>query len=313
MRVISFREPDLACIAGSPTHIVSSSAPPSIPVTPNTTSTSLPLSSPGYEVTSSSTTLSSSPPSRRSRPRPKEAHQAAPSSQDASRPQLVDYIKQLHGLTKKRTPGGKTAKKTGMPEQPRASTSRPILPRLELPPANLSADPKDNATERAALEAASSGGSRYAAIAPAGPTRPTVSEEGHHGPAQAQRRWPWLQPAPVPSSTGVADPGLSPSAAATLRNLQSIAPRMPVMGTQLPGEQHSPPRTRRAIAHDAQTIHSGTTIPTSTSPHRQGTYGTSGSSPPLHMTGIRHSQAYQTVAGQHHYITDSLVHVSPDS
>ncbi|KAI0084513.1 hypothetical protein BDY19DRAFT_524777 [Irpex rosettiformis] len=283
---------------GSPT-LISSSAPPSVPVTPGITTSSLPLSSPGYEATSSGHALSSSPPTRRSRPKLKEG-QAAPSSQDSNRPgpgQLVDYIKQIHGLTKKRTPGGKTAKKAGTSEQPRASTSRPILPRLELPPANLSTDSKGKTTERAALEAASSGGSRYAAIAPAGQTRPSMSEEGHHGPAQSARRWPWLQPAPVLSSATPEESGLSPSAAATLRNLQTIAPRMPGMGTQLPGEPHSPPRTRRATTHGGHT----TAVPTSTSTHRHATYPTRTMSPPIDPTMMQRSQGSPSYPGSQGY------------
>ncbi len=305
-----FEVTNIAHQIDSPTHIPSS-ASPSVPVTPGITPSSLPLSSPGHESASTSHVLSSSPPTRRSRPKPKETPQAGQASQETSRPQLVEYIKQIHGLTKKRTPGGKAAKKTGAAEQARASSSRPILPRLELPPSNLSVDPKGKATERAALEAASSGGSRYAAIAPAGPARSAAPEEGHRAQSQSPRRWPWLQPATVPSATPVEERELSPSAAAALRNLQTIAPRLPGMGTHLPGEQHSPPRARRAATYDTHTSQSEETVSTSTSLHRQATYPAPGMSPPPQSGRMHSSQAYHTVAGDYHYIMGTVTHNSP--
>ncbi|KAI0698998.1 hypothetical protein BC835DRAFT_611654 [Cytidiella melzeri] len=283
------------------TH-VSSNAPSRMPITPSTTTSSLPLSSPERDSPGSDQIASASSSPRRPRPKSKESPQGPPQTADASGPQLVNYIKQIHGLTKRRTPGGKTAKKTGTTDSPRASTSsRPILPRLELPPSSISPsmDPKGKATERAALEAASYGGSRYAPIAPAlSPTKPTTSDEGHRVPAQP-RRWPWLHPAPVTSSTAAEEPGLSPSAAAALRNLQTIAPRMPVMGTHLLGEQQSPPRSRRGTTVDTHTSQSGTGVSTSTSSHRQATYPLHGVPPPMRGAAM---QGPQTA---YHSSTDS--------
>ena len=101
----------LVCQGQSPVA-ATSGAPNSNPVTPTTASTPLPATSPAYESPGSSHSLSASPPSAR-RLRSKPAKDAlVPSSPDSGGPGLVNYLKQMHGLTKKRTYGGKATKPT---------------------------------------------------------------------------------------------------------------------------------------------------------------------------------------------------------
>lgn len=156
---------------------------------------------------------------------------------DPQGPGLVNYLKQVHGLTKRKGAGGKTSKRTAASEPSRSS--RPILPRLELPVASLSAPA---GAERSPTKPAH-------AVAPppmepskqAGPSaQPPVATMGvpvdinFMPPADLRRLpgrpWPWIQPMPITSPPDA--PSLSPTANAALRNLTRLAPRAPLPGTQ---------------------------------------------------------------------------------
>ncbi|KAI0338764.1 hypothetical protein BDW22DRAFT_672830 [Trametopsis cervina] len=290
---------------------IPTSAPSSVPVTPHATTSSLPLSSPTHDAPGTSHSLSASPPNRRPRLKSKESAQGAPPVGDAAGPGLVNYLKQMHGLTKKRTHGAKGGKKvtSSTADLARPSSSRPILPRLELPTTNLTTalgDPKGKQTERAALEAASSGGSRYAPIAPAmSPTRHRTSDEERHVPHQP-RRWPWLQPAPVSPPTPD-DPQLSPGALEALRNLQTIEPAVPRRSTQLPGERTPPAGARRGEAgHEMYRNVPGTQS------QQQGAYPHTAMSSPSRTSSLQGSHTgYPSASGDYHYITNAPPYGSP--
>lgn len=276
------------------------------PVTPTTTSVSLPVTSPIHDSPSSSHSLSSSPPSRR--PRPKSRESLVPPPTEAGSPGLVNYLKQMHGLTKKRTHGGKAVKKSATAaDVPRTSTSRPILPRLELPPAHLAAnDLKGKATEIAALEAASAGNSRYAPIAPAISPNRTPPEEARRA---VPRRWPWIQPAPLTSSVAEG-PSLSPSTSAALRSLQTIAPRVPELSTQLPGEQLTSTRSKNGSASDAPPSRSGSTVSARPQTHRPATMPPYGIHSASQSDDLAAHPAYRHMSNDHHYTAGDMAYPS---
>lgn len=201
--------------------------PQSNPVSPTATSSSIP-SSPTYD--GPRTGHRSSPQSRRGKHRA-----SAPSSPGlATGPPthgIVSYLQQMHGLTKKRSYGQKSSKRITSGEQTRPSnSSRPILPRLDLPDSRLrgwSPYPVSSPPNRSIMEKTAAGGSRYSHIAPA-PF--DLSEDTH----RARSRWPWLHPTPLPPTSSEQSAVYTNNSA--LRSLVSMAPRHPDFTTRVADE-----------------------------------------------------------------------------
>ena len=216
-------------------HGATTLTPRSGPVTPTSTAVALPISSPSsLKSGSPRESASATSPSRRSRVKGKEPATTSGPSIDAQGPGLVHYLKQAHGLTKKRNHGAKANKRAAASEPTRASTSsRPILPRLELPSANLHATIRVEPSKNKQVGAETTqpvGASRYPLIAPALPIGGTMSltlEESHR---LVGRRWPWLHPTAVGSFADAAAPHSVADTA--LHSLVGIGRQVPPFGSQ---------------------------------------------------------------------------------
>ena len=109
----------------------SNPSPPSTsstPVSPSATASS--PSSPTHTMSPSSRKSSTSPTLSRTRPRA-DSSQSPPAGESGG---LVSYLQQMHGLTKKKSYGHKPPKKT-YADVRLGGSGRPILPRLDVPPA----------------------------------------------------------------------------------------------------------------------------------------------------------------------------------
>ncbi|KIP01796.1 hypothetical protein PHLGIDRAFT_123037, partial [Phlebiopsis gigantea 11061_1 CR5-6] len=223
-------------LAAKPAPFEAAGAPRSGPVTPTSTAVALPASA-SSGAGSPRESASATSPSRRSRAKGKDT---APPPMDPQGPGLVNYLKQVHGLTKKRNYGAKAGKRAAAAaastESTRAGTSsRPILPRLELPAANLAAvtphraAPRDDSATPAAPESppppaatATAAAGHYQPVAPVLPltgVRTLSLDDPRRAPAP---RWPWLQPALVAPEADA--PALTPATNAALRRLADMAP-----------------------------------------------------------------------------------------
>lgn len=229
---------------------------------------------------------SASPPTRRSRAKAKEAAASA----EAGAPSLVNYLKQIHGLTKKRNYSAKSSKRSATSDMPRPSTSsRPILPRLDLPPVTLPAsattDPKGKQSSVGAGEPGPSR-PRYPPIAPAiHPSRPSEESRRAQG-----RRWPWLHPSHVVSPPDTA--GSSTAGNSALSNLGALQPRGPEFSGQFVGDMPS------SMGHGpSQSAPGAPGVPASMRPgpiRRQSThppYGISASPPSPHVSSPIYAQS----------------------
>ena len=105
---------------------------------------------------------------------------------------LVSYLQQMHGLTKKRSYGSKATKRASSGDTPRqAASSRPILPRLDLPDSRLrgwSPYPTTSPPNRAIMEKAVATAPRYPPTAPPPLEGASGADEGR----RSRSRWPWL-------------------------------------------------------------------------------------------------------------------------
>lgn len=227
----------------------------SSPATPSTTTSSLP-SSPTYEGSHSALHSQVSPQNRRGKHR---ASVSASPAANAGPPThgLVSYLQQMHGLTKKRSYGQKANKRasSGDITRPTAS-SRPILPRLDLPDSRLRGWPYPTTTSppnRALLEKAASGVSRYTSIAPAPLDSALVSDDGR----RSRRSWPWISPDPVASTSTDRSSALSNNPA--LQSLASMTPRLPDLAPRNPD---IPPSRQYGHPRDLTAMSSPSTHPT---------------------------------------------------
>lgn len=235
----------------------------------------------------SSASAPASPPTRRSRAKAKEAAASA----EAGAPSLVNYLKQIHGLTKKRNYSAKSSKRSATSDMPRPSTSsRPILPRLDLPsvtlPAAATTDPKGKQPSVSAGAEPGPSRPRYAPIAPAiHPTRPSEDTRRAQG-----RRWPWLHPPHVGSSPDA--PGTSAGGNSALSNLGSLQPRGPGFSGQFVGDMppsmgRGPPQSAPGAPGIPEAMRPGPIRRQSTHPP----YGMSGSPPSPHIPSPMYAQS----------------------
>lgn len=186
---------------------------------------------------SSRTSASTTSPSRHSCVKGKSSKSSAASlSIETQGPGLVKYLRQVYGLTKKRSRGTKAGKRAAAAaELSHTSTSlRPILPRLdsEMPATKFAAStsradaPSEVSHAPPPPEAAPNVmGNRCQPVAPALPlvaTRAISLDDPRHDPTAC--RWPWLQPAPV---APVEVSALAPGTNAALCRLANMAPLVP--------------------------------------------------------------------------------------
>ncbi|PSR74541.1 hypothetical protein PHLCEN_2v9718 [Hermanssonia centrifuga] len=183
-------------------------------------------------------------------------------------PGLVNYLKQLHGLTKKRNYGPKASKRNSAAEPSRATGSRPILPRLSLPAPSAQVptwpvgSPKVTPPQSAAETSTSVVNQRYTPIAPAKRARPTSPGAPAEQEDGRGRRWPWIKPGSI--SPPVKEPTQGTSTDHALRSLEAIPPKPPALGMRLPDEIEPPVQHASPTVYD--TGHAQTTLP---SPHEQ--------------------------------------------
>ncbi|EKM51035.1 uncharacterized protein PHACADRAFT_212936 [Phanerochaete carnosa HHB-10118-sp] len=301
--------PESGASGSLPTHGASSILPRSGPVTPTSTSTVLPVAShsPPSMSAQGQPVTSSSPTRRTTRHKGKDA--IVP-TMDTQGPGLVNYLKQVHGLTKRKGVGGKAAKRAAAGEPSRSS--RPILPRLELPVAGLSAPV---GTDRSPTKPA------QAAAAPAGPP-PQQAGAAMQNQANTMgvpvglnmtpptdirrlpgRSWPWIQPA-IPMTSPSTVPSVSPTASAALRSLARIAPGVPS------GAHGTRPSNQVSVHHTSTfgDTHVGDTpspVASISQQQRQETYASYGlgssPSPPQQLQGASSSPPYHpAVAASYH-------------
>ena len=168
---------------------------------------------------------------------------------DSQAPGLVNYLKQVHGLNKKRAATGKptpasTNSRRGSSNEPlRPNISRPILPKLDLPAAGTSMPHhgthqprRGRPTDMAPAEIHHQVGSvRHANLVPAvgvpGVRTAALTEEHRRPPG---RRWPWIQPTPIVPDEEPS--GVTPEANAALQALNNmpVHPTLPLLDATNP-------------------------------------------------------------------------------
>ncbi|TCD61984.1 hypothetical protein EIP91_007648 [Steccherinum ochraceum] len=184
---------------------------------------------------------------------------------------LVSYLQQMHGLTKKRTYGAsKTAKRASTGDAPRPSSStRPILPRLDLPEQRSRAFAPyptmgSPTSERPSTDKYTSSPPKYVPIAPAS-TPNSPSDDGR----RSHSRFPWIQPGPLaPLSSGSSS--TTSGAANALRSLAMMTPRHPDMAARLPDlslERGGPPVYAGTSVHESAGMQYNHGVPAGPSYH----------------------------------------------
>lgn len=239
-------------------------------------------------------------------PPPQTGHSEAP------RTGLVSYLQQMHGLTKKRTYGTKSSKRSGgsstspgssssAGESSRSTINRPILPRLDLTaskqPHGRTPYPKPPSSELERSPPRSTAVSTTATSSSNTAPTPTPSSSSTSPPQRGNtpRRLPWILPTPLPElSSG--QTAQSPSATLALRSLAAMSPRQSDFSTLGGVSSHS---------HDSRMSSS----PTGYSPPQhslaRGSQGVrrdllhtmqGGSSPPMYGTGPSISPASNAIS-----------------
>ncbi|GJE96079.1 hypothetical protein PsYK624_122720 [Phanerochaete sordida] len=281
------------------THGAASLVPRSGPVTPTSTAAALPYASPSPPGASpqGQGVASTSPARRATRHKGKDA--VVP-TMDPQGPGLVNYLKQVHGLTKRKGVASKGGKRAPAGE-PSRTHSRPILPRLELPVAGLAVPlgPERSPTKPAQGAAPPGPPPQHAgtAVQSQVPTMGVPAALAMTPPADQRRlpgrAWPWIQPVPVTAPASV--PNLSPTANAALRNLTRLAPRAPLPGAPGPRAGSSQVPMHHAGAYADALGSSPSPVATMAPPRRQDPYqqyALESSSPPQQLQGPSSSPPY---------------------
>lgn len=189
---------------------------------------------------------------------------------------LVSYLQKMHGLTKKRTYGVKAGKRP-IPGDIRVSTTtRPILPRLDMPISPYAS--VTGSDERADVSKS---------LSPPPPSRSSTSPTDRR--ARSRGPWPPGTPATVNGSSA------PDSTTAALRSLQSMAPRLtefhtidtPSTNSLADLDPRRPPRRGPELMH-ALAYHNATSKspgwPETQSPYEHP--GMSALTSPTHLTSL---------------------------
>ncbi|OBZ72914.1 hypothetical protein A0H81_06753 [Grifola frondosa] len=169
-----------------------------------------------------------------SRAKPRNADAPSSPSSPTEGPGLVSYLQQMHGLTKKRSYGVRAPKRSLGVDLRLPNTTRPILPRLELPQSTVytyptfpSAHTPDAQVSVSVSESPKFPAKRHAEEQQQQqqPSSSLVARSNADN-RRARRRGPWLPVAPLDSP---APTSASPNSSTrnALRHLASMTPRLP--------------------------------------------------------------------------------------
>lgn len=236
-------------------------------------------------------------------PRGKQPASSPPAgSSDPPRTSLVSYLQQMHGLTKKRTYGTKTTKRSGSSstspsasssagEPSRSTINRPILPRLDLATPKQShgrtpyPKPPSSDLEKSPPKTAAVSQTAASSITTTSTPAPSSSTTPQPERGNTPRRFPWILPTPLPElSPGQTE--RSQSATLALRSLAAMSLRQTDFSTHGGPSSHS---------HDARVSTSPTGYSPPQHPIVRGSQDDqpelshtmqSGSSPPTYATSL---------------------------